>query len=146
MALIEVEEDRHDSHEQLDIPELHSVHSSLPRMKFNQHNSSPFSGLFSRRSVFRGHLSRSGAFIRSSAVRFLSQDSRNAYENSTSGGRAPLYSKLLFACANALLNLHPSRTTRRSLAKYPHQMVPSPSSRWRASPHRYPIPKKVDCP
>ena len=99
MALIEAEEDRHDSHEQLDIPELHSVHSSLPRMKFNQHNSSPFSGLFSRRSVFRGHLSRSGAFIRSSAVRFLSQDSRNAYENSTSGGRAPLYSKSLFACA-----------------------------------------------
>ena len=60
-------------------------------MKFTQHNSSPFSGLFSRRAAFKGHLARSSAFIRGSAARFLSQDSRNAYDNSTSGGRAPLY-------------------------------------------------------
>ena len=62
------------------------------RMKFSQHNSSPFSSFFARRHAFKGHLARSGAFIRRSTVRFLSQESRNSYDNST-GSHIPLYSE-----------------------------------------------------
>lgn len=61
-------------------------------MKFSQHNSSPFSSFFARRHAFKGHLARSGAFIRRSTVRFLSQESRNSYDNST-GSHIPLYSE-----------------------------------------------------
>ncbi|KAI0735768.1 phosphatidylserine decarboxylase [Earliella scabrosa] len=75
-------------------------------MKFTQHNSSPFSGLFSRRAAFKGHLARSGQFIRRSTVRFLSQESRNNYDNST-GTHIPLYRRLVEAWQNTPTKWYP---------------------------------------
>ncbi|RPD59497.1 phosphatidylserine decarboxylase [Lentinus tigrinus ALCF2SS1-6] len=75
-------------------------------MKFTQHNSSPFSSLFARRHAFKGHLARSGAFIRRSTVRFLSQESRNNYDNST-GSHIPLYRRLVEAWQNTPTKWYP---------------------------------------
>ncbi|KAI0757522.1 phosphatidylserine decarboxylase [Daedaleopsis nitida] len=74
-------------------------------MKFTQHKS-PFSTLFTRRAAFKGHLARSGAFIRRSTARFLSQDTRNNYDNST-GARLPLYKRLVQAWQNTPTKWYP---------------------------------------
>ena len=114
-------------------------------MKFSQHNSSPFSGFFPKRPSFRGHLYRSGAFIRSSTARFLSQDSRNAYDNTTSSGRAPLYRQSGPAYAHIVHCSPPifSRPSRRGVAKHANKMVSSAGSRWRPPPRSHSIPQKV---
>ncbi|KAI0691246.1 phosphatidylserine decarboxylase [Cerioporus squamosus] len=75
-------------------------------MKFTQHNSSPFSSLLARRHAVKGHLARSGAFLRRSTVRFLSQQTRNNYDNST-GSHVPLYRRLVEAWQNTPTKWYP---------------------------------------
>ncbi|KAI0762502.1 phosphatidylserine decarboxylase [Fomes fomentarius] len=75
-------------------------------MKFSQHNYSPFSTL-SRRAAFKGHLARSGAFIRRNTLRFLSQGPRNNADNSTGGSHIPLYRRLVEAWQNTPTKWYP---------------------------------------
>ncbi|KAH9939649.1 phosphatidylserine decarboxylase [Epithele typhae] len=76
-------------------------------MKFSQHHPSPFSSLFQgqRRAAFKGHLLRSGTFIRNHTARLFSQSSPNQY--SDPGTRAPLYKRLFDAWQNTPTKWYP---------------------------------------
>lgn len=113
-------------------------------MKFTQHNSSPFSTLFSRRAAVKGHLARSGAFIRASTLRLLSHDARNNYDNST-GPHVPLYSKFPSPyIPPPVLNLISlSREASRRLAEYSYKVVPAPHSCRRPPSSRSAVSQEV---